>query len=78
MSEMTLAEVGTLAQAIRAEIAKAVVGQAGTVDHLLVLHRSLLSRQASAGVPPKDTDRPFLSYPVCKQGSCVHGPGFQQ
>ncbi|MDE2412544.1 MAG: MoxR family ATPase [Sphingomonadales bacterium] len=33
---MTLAEVGTLAGAIRAEVGKAVVGQAGVVDALLV------------------------------------------
>ncbi|WP_068073277.1 AAA family ATPase [Novosphingobium lentum] len=33
---MTLADVGALAQAIRGEVAKAVVGQAETVDHLLI------------------------------------------
>ena len=35
-SEMTLEQVGTLAQAIRAEVGKAVVGQAEVVDALLV------------------------------------------
>jgi len=34
--DMSLAEVGTLAQAIRAEVGKAVVGQAEVVDALLV------------------------------------------
>jgi MoxR-like ATPase len=36
MTEMTLAEVGALADAIRAEVGKAIVGQAETVDGLLV------------------------------------------
>jgi MoxR-like ATPase len=35
-TSMTLADVGALAQAIREEIAKAVVGQAEIVDHLLI------------------------------------------
>ena len=34
--EMSLAEVGALAEAIRGEVAKAIVGQAETIDHLLV------------------------------------------
>ena len=36
MTDMTLAEVGQVAGAIRGEIAKAVVGQTETVDHLLI------------------------------------------
>ena len=36
MTTMTLADVGALARAIRAEVSKAVVGQADTVDALLV------------------------------------------
>ena len=40
-AQLGLAEVGRLAAAIRGEIGKAVVGQADTVDHLLV---ALLSR----------------------------------
>ncbi len=58
MSDMTLAEVGTLAQAIRAEIAKAVVGQAGTVDHLLI---ALLAQGHVLLEGPPGTAKTFLA-----------------
>ncbi|MEY4721260.1 MAG: hypothetical protein RIQ46_985, partial [Pseudomonadota bacterium] len=38
---LNLAEVGRLAEAIRAEVGKAIVGQAETVEHLLT---ALLAR----------------------------------
>ncbi|HVR90491.1 MAG TPA: MoxR family ATPase [Novosphingobium sp.] len=55
---MTLAEVGNLAGTIRAEIAKAVVGQAGTVDHLLI---ALLAQGHVLLEGPPGTAKTFLA-----------------
>jgi MoxR-like ATPase len=55
---MSLAEVGNLARAIRGEIAKAVVGQAETVDHLLV---ALLAQGHVLLEGPPGTAKTFLA-----------------
>lgn len=55
---MTLAEVRTLAQAIRTEVAKAVVGQEETVDHLLV---ALLAEGHVLLEGPPGTAKTFLA-----------------
>jgi len=57
-SSMTLAEVGELAGAIRGEIGKAVVGQTGTVDHLLV---ALLAQGHVLLEGPPGTAKTFLA-----------------
>jgi len=57
-SPMTLDEVGRLAAAIRGEIAKAVVGQAETIDHLLV---ALFSRGHVLLEGPPGTAKTFLA-----------------
>ena len=55
---MTLEEVGTLAAAIRAEVAKAIVGQDELVDHLLV---ALLARGHVLLEGPPGTAKTFLT-----------------
>lgn len=55
---MTLAEVRTLADAIRAEVAKAVVGQDETVEHLLV---ALLAEGHVLLEGPPGTAKTFLA-----------------
>jgi MoxR-like ATPase len=55
---MSVAEVGQLAGAIRGEIAKAVVGQAGIVDHLLV---ALMARGHVLLEGPPGTAKTFLA-----------------
>ena len=55
---MTLAEVGQLAEAIRAEVAKAVVGQAETVEHLLI---ALLAQGHVLLEGPPGTAKTFLA-----------------
>jgi MoxR-like ATPase len=57
-ADMTLGEVASLAEAIRAEIAKAVVGQAETVDHLLV---ALLAQGHVLMEGPPGTAKTFLA-----------------
>ncbi len=58
MTSMTLADVGTLARAIRAEVGKAVVGQADTVDALLV---ALLAQGHVLLEGPPGTAKTFLA-----------------
>lgn len=58
MTEMTLADVGHLAQAIRAEVGKAVVGQAETVDGLLI---ALLAQGHVLLEGPPGTAKTFLA-----------------
>ena len=55
---MPLAHVGALAQAIRAEIGKAVVGQADTVEHLLI---ALMARGHVLLEGPPGTAKTFLA-----------------
>ena len=54
---MTLADVRTLADAIRAEVAKAIVGQDRTVDHLLI---ALMSQGHVLLEGPPGTAKTFL------------------
>jgi len=55
---MTLAEVGQLAGAIRGEVAKAVVGQTETIDHLLI---ALLAQGHVLLEGPPGTAKTFLA-----------------
>ena len=55
---MTLAEVGQLAGAIRGEVAKAIVGQAETIDHLLI---ALLAQGHVLLEGPPGTAKTFLA-----------------
>jgi MoxR-like ATPase len=57
-SQMSLAEVGQLAADIRGEVGKAVVGQAGTVEHLLV---ALLAQGHVLLEGPPGTAKTFLA-----------------
>jgi MoxR-like ATPase len=56
--EMSLAQVGQLASAIRGEVAKAVVGQSGTIDHLLI---ALLAQGHVLLEGPPGTAKTFLA-----------------
>ncbi len=56
--DMTLAEVGELAGAIRSQIAKAIVGQTETVDHLLI---ALLAQGHVLLEGPPGTAKTFLA-----------------
>jgi len=58
MTSMTLTDVGALARAIRAEVGKAVVGQADTVDALLV---ALLAQGHVLLEGPPGTAKTFLA-----------------
>ena len=58
MTSLTLADVGALARAIRAEVGKAVVGQADTVDALLV---ALLAQGHVLLEGPPGTAKTFLA-----------------
>ena len=58
MTSMTLADVGALARAIRAEVGKAVVGQADAVDALLV---ALLAQGHVLLEGPPGTAKTFLA-----------------
>ncbi len=58
MSTMSLTEVGTLAAAIRSEVAKAIVGQTETVDHLLI---ALLAQGHVLLEGPPGTAKTFLA-----------------
>ena len=55
---MSLAEVGQLAGAIRGEVAKAVVGQSETIDHLLI---ALLAQGHVLLEGPPGTAKTFLA-----------------
>jgi len=55
---LSIAEVGTLAQAIRAEVGKAIVGQGETLDHLVV---ALLAQGHVLLEGPPGTAKTFLA-----------------